>query len=545
MKTHQNFFRSLLVLGSACLLIAVTFFQGRVDWSETAYAQKSSGAIWSEKSESEKNSSGGGFDIAALNRGFVDLAKKMSPSVVNIYTKTRVVGGPQAWQGGRGPGPGPGQLSPEDMFRYFFGNPFDNFQMPPREAQSLGSGFVINTDGTIITNSHVVRMDGKNADSIMVKFNNESEKSQGHEAKVLGVDETTDVAVLKLKAPKKDLTVAPLGNSDKTQVGEWVVAIGNPYGHAHSVTKGIVSALGRALESSRSDFIQTDASINPGNSGGPLFNLYGEVIGINTAIDARAQGIGFAIPINVAKNVVKQIIEKGEVSLGWVGVTIAEVSPEIARSLGISGTEGVMIQDVFQGEPADRAGLRSYDVVVEINGKKISTGREFIMAVGNSSVGQVVNIKLLREGKSLIVPVKVGKRKSETELAKKFGSQSQSPGPTKKSSSGKSGMLLAELTPELRRELDVNGVKGGVVITQIQSGSPAQAAMLSPGDVLVEIDRKAISNVKEAVKLLSTKKDSFLLKVQRRRASIIVFMDMNAVGDGESEAPFDDQRDDQ
>jgi serine protease Do len=167
------------------------------------------------------------------------------------------------------------------------------------------------------------------------------------------------------------------------------------------------------------------------------------------------------------------------------------------------------------------------------------------MAVGNSSVGQVVNIKLLREGKSLIVPVKVGKRKSETELAKKFGSQSQSPGPTKKSSSGKSGMLLAELTPELRRELDVNGVKGGVVITQIQSGSPAQAAMLSPGDVLVEIDRKAISNVKEAVKLLSTKKDSFLLKVQRRRASIIVFMDMNAVGDGESEAPFDDQRDDQ
>jgi len=515
------------VFGGILVFLALTL-KIKVEWSEAAFAQKSgSGQVWTEKNESEKASSGSSVDVASLNRAFVDLAKKLSPSVVNIYTKTKVGGGSSRFSRGQG------QMNPDDIFKYFFGNPFDQYQSPPREAQSMGSGFVIHGDGTIITNSHVVRMQGKNADSIMVKFNNESEKSKGHEAKVLGVDESTDVAVLKLKNPPKDLVIAPLGNSDKTQVGEWVVAIGNPYGHSHSVTKGIVSALGRALEASRSDFIQTDASINPGNSGGPLFNLYGEVVGINTAIDARAQGIGFAIPINTAKNIIKQIIEKGEVSLGWLGVTIGELSPEIANSLGLEGVDGVIIQDVFPGEPADKAGIKSYDVVTEIAGKKISSGRDFIVAVGNLPIGQSAPVKVYREGKFVSLTATIAKRKTEEELAKKFGAP-DSRGSSSKLDAGKTGLMLSELTPELRRQLDVNSLTGGAVITQVMPNSPAAQAMLQQGDVLIEVNRKPVRTVKDAVTLLGAKKDSYLLKIQRRSASIIVFLDMST-GDEDTE----------
>ncbi len=278
------------VLAGCAVVLA---FQGRIQTSQTADAA-SNGNLWTERKASDAKASS--FDVGALNKAFTELAATLSPTVVNIYTKTRM--SPRYGRGGQ-----------EDFFRYFFGNPFNggmSDQAPPREAQALGSGFVINEDGVVITNSHVVRMNGRNADSIMVKFLDESENTPGHEAKVLGVDESTDVAVLKLKKKRnKPFAVAPLGDSDKLRVGEWVIAIGNPYGHTHSVTKGIVSALGRGLESgNRAEFIQTDASINPGNSGGPLFNLYGEVIGINTAIDARAQGIGFAIPVNTAKSVI-------------------------------------------------------------------------------------------------------------------------------------------------------------------------------------------------------------------------------------------------
>lgn len=496
-------------------------------WPAEAMAQKGD-KLWTEKSDAERAQSSGGLDVAALNKSFVDLAKKLSPAVVNIYTKTRIGGG----------GRGHGQMGPDDIFKYFFGNPFDDFQQPPQEAQALGSGFVINADGLVVTNNHVVRgLQGKTADSIMLKFIDDSEKSPGHEAKLLGYDEGTDVAVLKLKNPKKDLAWAPLGNSDKTQVGEWVVAIGNPYGHTHTVTKGIVSALGRAIEQSRADFIQTDASINPGNSGGPLFNLYGEVIGINSAIDPRAQGIGFAIPINTAKNIIRQIIEKGEVSLGWIGVTIGEVTPQISKSLGLGDVDGVIIQDVFRGEPADKAGLRSYDIVTEVAGRKISTGRDFIVTIGNLPIGQATNFKIIRDGKTMTLAVKVAKRKSQEELAKNFGGQEErgsrgrggpKAGPSNRTIISKTGMILAELSPEVRRQLDLSGTVTGVVIQRVLPGSPATAAMLQAGDVITEINRKTVHSVKEAETALSAKLDSMLLKIQRRSASIIVFLDLNA-----------------
>lgn len=527
MNARTLFSKNLRVVGIALIVVCSFFITLQFEWGQQAFAQKTTVTqVWSEKSDADKASNGTGPDVASLNRVFVDLAKKVSPSVVNIYTKTRIGGGRPRGFGS------PNQLPPEDIFRYFFGNPFDNFQMQPQEQQALGSGFVINTDGTIVTNSHVVRNHGKTADSIMIKFNNESEKSIGHEATLVGVDESTDVAVLKLKKPVKNLIVAPLGNSEKTQVGEWVVAIGNPYGHSHSVTKGIVSALGRALDtSSRSEFIQTDASINPGNSGGPLFNLYGEVIGINTAIDARAQGIGFAIPINTAKNVVRQIAEKGEVAQAWVGVTIADLSPQLAKSLGTGDVEGIVIQDVFPGEPAEQAGLKSYDVVTDVNGRKITEARDFIVAIGNVAIGQMANLKVLRDGKSMNIAIKVAKRKSEEELKNRLGGGSTKGAPSKSLTTAKTGLMLTDLTPELRRQLDVNGVMGGVVISQVLPGSPAQAAMLAPGDILVEVNRKPVRNAKEAMKYLSVKQDSYLLKVQRRSASIIVILDMTVRGD--------------
>lgn len=486
-------------------------------FADSAEAQKH----WTTKGADARAGTGSTIDVAGLNRVFVDLAKNLSPAVVNIYTKTRVAA-PQ------GRGMMPGQPSSDDLFRFFFGNPFGGGDMfrQPREANSLGSGFVINTDGTIITNSHVVRMEGRNADSIMVKFLDDPRSSQGHEATVVGVDEGTDVAVLRLKKKKDGLRVAPLGDSDKISVGEWTMAIGNPYGHSHSVTKGIVSALGRDLEASRAEFIQTDASINPGNSGGPLFNLYGEVIGINTAIDARAQGIGFAIPINMAKSSIEQIIEKGEVTLGWIGVGIAPLSPALASELGLKDGAGVLIQEVFPGEPADRAGLKSYDVVVDVNGRKIETPREFMVTVGGIRVGSKARLKVIRDGKEIApIEITVAKRKSDTELAKQLKDT-----PGDQSGSGRNvieklGIEIADLSEEIRRSLGLDAALRGVVVLRVAPQGPAAAAGLSPGDVITEVNRKPARSLREAQGLFGAKSKNFLIKARRRNASVIVLIE--------------------
>ena len=508
--------RLSILLISASILMAVFFARVRVDWTQASAAGKQH---WTEKSASDLDKSKGTqIDAGALNKVFVDLAKQLSPAVVNIYTKTKVGGARNQFGGGP-----QGGMNPDDLFRFFFGNPFGGgFGGPPpqRQAESLGSGFVINSDGVIVTNSHVVRMNGHNADSIRVKFKDDPPRSEGHEATVLGVDEGTDVAVIKLKK-SKNVTVAPLGDSEKIQVGEWVVAIGNPYGHSHSVTKGIVSALGRNLEESRADFIQTDARINPGNSGGPLFNVYGEVIGINTAIDARAQGIGFAIPINTAKASIQQIIDTGSVALGWLGVEMSELTPQIASSLGLKSPDGALIQNVIPGEPADKAGIKSYDVIVEINGKTITTPRELMITVGNLRVGKAVPIKVFRDGKVITLSVTPTKRKSEAELAQR----EQTPQGQSGKASAKLGFSLVELSPEIRRQLGLDPSVNGGVIHRIIPGGPAEQAGLAPGDVITEVNRKPVRNVKEAEAAFATSPKNCLLRVQRRTASIIVYLD--------------------
>jgi serine protease Do len=356
--------------------------------------------------------------LEKFNAAFVSLADQMSPTVVNIYTKTTL--GPKPGSRRRLPpgfpgfpgGPDGGDARDGD-FDLFFRGPFGGGGQPmPREA--LGSGFVLNEEGYIVTNAHVVRMAGKNADEIMVKFGGE-DATKGHAAKVIGVDELTDVALLKLVEKKPGIKAAPLGDSEKARVGEMVVAIGNPYGHTNTLTQGVVSALGRSLEGVRTDFIQTSASINPGNSGGPLFNLKGEVIGINTAIDPRAQSIGFAIPINVAKDVITQLVEKGRVSHAWMGVEIQDVTEEIAGYLQLPEPEGVIIKGVMKGEPADIAGMKPYDVIRKVNGKEVRSSTELVKSLASIPVGKTAEIEVLRQNKMQSLRVKLAEQPQQSE----------------------------------------------------------------------------------------------------------------------------------
>lgn len=333
-------------------------------------------------------------EIKRLNNTFTELANSVSASVVSIYTKSGVK--PEL-KNRRGPN------TPQDDFELYFGIPLRQYPMPPRE--SLGSGFVINAkEGYIVTNSHVVRMNGKNADEIIVKFAGE-ENSKGHLAKVIGSDEITDVALIQLIEKREGLKELPLGDSGQSKVGEWVLAIGNPYGHTHTVTQGIVSAQGRSLDGARNEFLQTSASINPGNSGGPLINMDGEVIAINTAIDPRAQGIGFAIPINTAKRAIEQLATKGKVARAWMGIAIEDVTEDIAGYMKLKTPEGVLVREVMPNQPASSAGMEPYDVITKINGEPVKNVRDLYRTVEKLEIGQSANIEVLRanQAKSLKV----------------------------------------------------------------------------------------------------------------------------------------------
>jgi serine protease Do len=338
----------------------------------------------------------GESEIIGFPQSFADLAEKVKPAVVNISTTTTV-------------------RIPGNPFRHFFGpeeeGPFGDFfnrffgDIPDRELkqQSLGSGFIIDKDGYIITNNHVV----EGADEIKVKL------ADGREfkAKVVGRDSKTDLALIKISSLFKDLPVLLLGDSDKIRVGDWVLAIGNPFGLEHTVTQGIISATGRAIGAGPYDnFLQTDAPINPGNSGGPLINLKGEVIGINSAIVATGQGIGFAIPSNMAKTVISQLKEKGKVTRGWIGVSIQSVTPEIAQSFGLKEPTGVLIADVVLGSPADMAGIKRGDIIVTFDGKEIKNMSDLPINVAGTPVGKNIDISIIRNGKKININLKVTER---------------------------------------------------------------------------------------------------------------------------------------
>jgi serine protease Do len=425
---------------------------------------------------------------------FVELAKKLKPSVVNIST-AKTIAPQKQLQSPRSPF---GQDPFDDFFNRFFDVPQHSYKQ-----RSLGSGFIISNSGFILTNNHVVA----GADEIKVKL------SDGREfkAEVKGTDEKLDLAVLKIDV-KGGLPVAELGDSDSIQVGEWVMAIGNPFGLNQTVTAGIVSAMGRVIGSGPyDDYIQTDASINPGNSGGPLFNADGKVIGINTAIVAGGQGIGFAIPINMATAVLPQLEEKGKVTRGWLGVAIQPVTPELAKSFGVEGENGALVADVTKDSPADKAGLKSGDIIMEFDGKQIHEMNSLPRYVAATPVGKRVKLKLLRNGKPEEATVTIERLKD--------GEEGVQTGATE----DRLGLTVRDLTGELAAQMGIKDTKG-VVVVAVKPGGVAEEAGIAGGDVIKEINSVKINKVNDYTKTVSTHKKGTSIRLLLRRGDSSLFV---------------------
>jgi len=403
---------------------------------------------------------------------FTDLAKMSSPAVVNIRTVKTIRGGGRVYRHFFN-SPFGKQDPFNDFFNKFFGNEFQQ----DFKQRSLGSGFIIDKQGYIVTNNHVI----ENADKIKVKLKNGKE----FDAEIVGRDPNTDIALIKIKS-KNSLSVLKLGDSDALKVGQWVVAIGSPFGFEHTVTAGIVSAKGRIIGSGPyDDFIQTDASINPGNSGGPLINMKGEVIGINTAIIAGGQGIGFAIPINSAKRIVDQLKNSGEVTRGWLGIGIQDLSKELSKYYGIKEGKGVLVTEVFPGDPADEAGIKPKDIVLSVNGKKVENTRELSKSIADTSVGDTVNIKVLRNGIEKKIGVKIVKRDDA-------GIAGLTPS---KVNEYELGIRVSELTLEIARHFNITEA-GGVIVIDVESESQGMEAGVRVGDIIKEINHQPIETVK-------------------------------------------------
>lgn len=460
-----------------CLIITVIV---SISFSVEGYAD----SFWTSLDQSKIKKA-----VPLTNETVADLVERLKPTVVNISV-TQVIK--------RGGTPQFGEGDPfGDFWKRFFGN------QEPREFQrkGLGSGFIINKEGYIVTNNHVVQK----AKDIMVILDNKKQ----YPARVIGTDPKTDIALIKIEA-MEDFPVAPLGDSDKLREGESVIAIGNPFGLSETVTTGIVSAKGRVIGAGPyDDFIQTDASINPGNSGGPLINFHGEVVGINTAIIATGQGIGFAAPINIVKETLLPLREKGKVTRGWLGVSIQQVTPELAKSFGLEDEKGALVSDIAPGGPAEKAGVKRGDIIIEVNGKPLKDYHELPRAVASMSPGERVTFKVLRDGKEETIAAEVGELKEE-EAA-----------PPVEEAMKQVGITLQPVTPEIARELGMKKAEG-VVVTNVEPGGLAGEAGIQRGDVILEVDRRPIKSVKDFTEALVMAKKSLLLLVYRSGSTIFV-----------------------
>ena len=434
-----------------------------------------------------------GSSAKMVSPDFVELSKRLKPTVVNIRTVKNIKPKP----GGRAVNPFMGN----DLFNEFFG-PFFGQQAPqqqqPRKQQGMGTGFIISADGFILTNNHVVG----GADEIMVKL------SDGRELKadLKGADDKLDIALLKI-SDTKPLPAAELGDSDALEVGEWVMAIGNPFGLAHTVTAGIVSAKGRVIGSGPyDDYIQTDASINPGNSGGPLFNSTGRVVGINTAIIAGGQGIGFAIPSTLVKAVVEQLKTTGRVIRGYLGVNFDNLNPKLAKSLGLPSDKGVIVTHVEPGSPAEVAGFKREDVIVEFDGRPVNGDTDLPKVVAATPVGKTVKVVIYRKAKRQLLTAVVGQGK-QAASAVKPGSVPESAG---------IGVNVRELTPEVARQLGLRDEKG-VVVSEVRAGSPAEEAGLVRGDLVLEFNGQPVETLEAFANLAGKVKKGEVIRLLLRR----------------------------
>lgn len=415
-----------------------------------------------------------------------DIVEQVSPAVVNIDTlRITTFRSPLA------------PFFSDPFFRRFFGDiPELERQIPQK---GIGTGFVFRSDGYILTNEHVVR----GVSQIKVTFIDGKE----YEGKVVGSDPLTDIAVVKIDA--FNLPTIPLGDSDKARVGEFVIAIGNPYGLSHTVTVGVLSAKGRPISAGDSgreyeNFLQTDAAINPGNSGGPLLNLNGEVIGINTAILPYARGIGFAIPINMAKSILDQLITKGKVTRAWLGVYIQDLTPEMAEKFGLPESKGALVADVSKGSPAEKAGIKRGDIILKVDDKEITSVSKLQTEIRSHLPGDRVLLKVWRDRKSMIIEATLGELKEESGLEMpSFQSVTL-------------GFEVAEITPDFVEQYDLRTTRG-VVIVNVKAGSPGDEAGLRPGDVVLEVNRQEITSLTDWDRALAEVQpgDTVLLLIDR------------------------------
>jgi serine protease Do len=452
-----------------------------------------------------------------MQASLAPLIERLKPAVVNISTTTAVKhprsgvrGGPRAPEGF------------EDFFERYFGRPMPDSPQEFR-GQSLGSGFVLNGEGFILTNNHVV----KDATDIQVML------SDGRQfvATVVGKDQLTDVALIKLKTPPKDLPTVVLGSSDALRQGDFVLALGSPLGLRDTATLGIVSAKHRAginPGGTYDDFIQTDAAINPGNSGGPLFNLRGEVVGINTAIVRPdvGQGIGFAVPIDLAKSLLPQLREKGKVTRGYLGVQVTDLTPDLAQGFGFpQGTKGALVQNVVPRGPAAKGGVQPGDIVLNLNGKPVASAGELTRAVALVPPGEQVKLEVLRKGgKKEQLSFKVAQRpEDEAQAATGGGGDDEEGGAKDGNKSPKLGVTLSPITPQIARQLGVSGDEG-VVVADVVDAGPAQRAGIRQGDVILEVNRQPVKKVEDVAGVVSKMKEGEMALLRVRRGDTALFV---------------------
>jgi len=440
--------------------------------------------------------------IEDLSNSIADISEKNGPAVVNIDTVRMVET--------------QNPFLDDPIFGRFFGDQFKEYTRTIPQ-KGTGSGFIINQEGYIITNEHVVHK----ADKIKVTL------SDGREfiGEVIGSDTTSDMAIVKIKA--EHLPLVALGDSDKLRVGEIVVAIGNPYGLQQTVTMGVVSAKGRSIPTGiegrvYKDFIQTDAAINPGNSGGPLLNTKGEVVGINTAIIPYAQGIGFAIPINIAKKNIDDLINLGKVRRSWLGVYIQEVTPEIAKQFNLTEAKGVLVGDVVKNSPAEEVGIKTGDIIKKVNNEEVNSPAELQDKIGNIEIGKEANIEVVRNGETISFTLKIG----EMPTVEEEGSKT----PKEKVFSVQTGLKVESVTTEIAKELGLPWVKG-LVITEVVPGSSADDMGLQPGDIVLEANRTELSSVEEWEKVINKlePEDTLLLLVFRNQHTYYVPIKMEKI----------------
>jgi serine protease Do len=444
--------------------------------------------LWHEQPTSSSAAIHQGLDI------FMALAEKLSSAVVNISIEQKAQSSKERpFRGFRGPSRERPPFG-NDPFREFFDRFFGD--APPQERQSLGSGFIIHPHGLILTNNHVI----EEADKIKVILQDEQE----FEARIIGRDPKTDLALIKVETTAT-LPTVPLGDSNSLRIGEWVLAIGNPFGLSHTVTAGIVSAKGRVIGAGQyDDFIQTDASINPGNSGGPLFNTRGEVVGINTAIIAGGTGIGFATPINLAKDLLPQLHDQGKVTRGWFGVVIQKVTPELARTFALPKAEGALVADVMTEGPAALGGIKRGDIITSFDGSNIQDWHDLPRVVAKTDVGKDVEVNILRQGKAKTLTVTVAAMPEETPVAA-----------AKPDLSEQLGMTVGEVTPDVARQMGLSDIQG-VLVAEIDPSGPAAEAGLREGDIILEVNRRGIRDTAEYLEALKNRADDTILLLVAR-----------------------------